>query len=111
MSVFEVSLLLLGIAYGGLTILGGSIQLKYKKINSWASLLMIIGGVLTLISVFLNSRLATYGIYFLTIGLILIHIATINNGFKMYGKINLKHHIVRLGISIALIVFFIIEYH
>jgi len=40
----------------------------------------------------------------LLIGLIAIHFLTLNNGIQMYKKINPKHHLIRVGISIFLIV-------
>ena len=106
MNVFSVFLFLIGVTYSIFTILAGTVQLKQKKINIWASLSMIIGGLLILVSIALNLAMKTNVIYILIIGLILIHISAINNGYKMYGKINPKHHMVRLCISIVIIILY-----
>jgi len=62
-----------------------------------------------IISVIFEHILENYTIAILITGLILIHVAAVNNGFKMYGKINVKHHMVRLIISILIIALFIIK--
>jgi uncharacterized membrane protein len=101
LNISLIALFLIGGIYGILSILAGIFQLKQKKINKWANLLMIIGGILVLISLIPNINL---GIYVLITGLISIHVSAINNGYKMYGRINPKHHVIRLCISIALII-------
>lgn len=98
-----IVLIFIGGIYGILTILAGIVQLKQKKINKWANLLMILGGSLILTSIIPDFNL---GIYILVTGLISIHVSAINNGYKMYGKINLKHHVIRLCISTALIILY-----
>lgn len=107
MGVLTLLLMIIGIVYGGLTSLIGAIQLRQKKINLWASLAMIAGGILTIISVI--PGLVTCTIFTLIIGLLLVHAAAIDNGFKLYGKINPKHHIIRVFISIALIIIYLIK--
>lgn len=110
MSIATIFLLIIGIAYGILTISTGIIvQLQQKEINLWASILMIIGGILTAGSIIFKSILSYYAIYLLIIGLLLIHAAAINNGFKMYGRINIKHHLIRLSVSILIIVLFVVQ--
>lgn len=109
MNILTLLLFLIGIAYGGLTVLAGSFQLKEKKINFWASLLMIIGGTLTVISIIFNFILEKNTIYLLIAGIALIYAAAINNGYKMYGKINVRHHIIRICISILIITLYIVK--
>jgi hypothetical protein len=41
--------------------------------------------------------------------LVLIHAAAVNNGLMMHGRINLKHHVIRLGISMLIIVLFLVK--
>lgn len=108
MNLIDYILILFGTIYGLLNIIAGSIQIKQKKINGWCSITMIIGGLFIVMSAFF-SHLISYVFCLLLIGIILIHIAAINNGIKMYGKINLKHHLIRFIFSITLIVLFIIK--
>lgn len=107
MSTTTLFLFLIGFTYGILTIAVGSIQLKQKKVRLWASILMIIGGLFTSGSIILKSILLHYVIYLLILGLLLIHTAAISNGLIMYGKINIKHHIIRLCISLSIIILFV----
>lgn len=100
-------LIIIGIIYGGLTALVGIIQLKKRQIKIWASFSMILGGLSVIILVI--SKLAVYKIYMLIAALLLIHIVTIDNGVNIYGKINPKHHIIRLCISILIIVLYIVK--
>ncbi len=109
MNTTTLLLFSIGITYGTLTAIGGITQLSQKKIHLWASILMIIGGLLTAASIIFNSILSYCTTYLLIIGLIIIHIVSINNGLKMYGKINVKHHIVRLFISLLIITLFIVQ--
>lgn len=101
-----IVLLLLVLIYGGLTVLASVVQFKQKKINLWANLLMLFGSVLIIVSAIFEHTLQSKTIYLLVTGLISIHIAAIDNGYKMYGKINFKHHIIRLIISILIIVLY-----
>ena len=90
--------------YGLLNVLGGVSQLRLKKIQVWAAWLMILFGILLLVAgvtVVMQNYIA---LPLLLIGLIAIHFLTLNNGMQMYKKINAKHHLIRVGISIFLIV-------
>lgn len=102
----KVLFLIICIVYSGLTIISGVMQLMKKSINTRSSFLMIFGGLMVLISTAVNSK-ESYPIYLLVTGLILIHMAAIDNGIKLFGKINPLHHIIRLCISILLIVLYI----
>lgn len=80
---------------------------KNKAYKEKENIIMIIGALLTLFSV-----IAVWIPYFLYIvglvaGLILIHIASILNGKKLHGKINLSHHITKLILSIVIIALFV----
>ncbi|WOO37136.1 hypothetical protein R2R35_01175 [Anaerocolumna sp. AGMB13020] len=75
-----------------------SIDLKKEKLP------MITGGILTLLSSLAMLKLFLPYVILLSIGLILIHISSILNGYKLHGKLNLSHHTVKLVIS-ALIIF------
>jgi hypothetical protein len=99
--ILNIALILISVIYGILSITAGAVQLKKKEIESWASILMMLGGILIVISIF------TKLLPMLIVSLLMIHISAISNGYKMYGKINLKHHIVRFILSVFIIVLFI----
>lgn len=107
MSAFSLILFVVGIIYGGLTALVGIIQLKQRKVKRWSSLSMILGGISAIILVI--SKFEPYNIYLLIAALLLIHIVAIDNGINMYGKINPKHHIIRLCISTLIIILYLIK--
>lgn len=107
MNILNIILLIIGIIYSVLTILVGSIQFKKRNINIPSSLLMIVGGILTILTIVFDYVIGNYTIYLFITGLVFIHISAINNGFKMYGKINIKHHIVRLSVSMLMVVLYI----
>ncbi|MDF2869307.1 MAG: hypothetical protein K0R05_882 [Anaerocolumna sp.] len=69
-------------------------------------ILMITGSVLTLLSSLAILKLYLPYVIFLSLGLILIHITSVLNGFKLHGKLNLSHHIVKFVISGVIIFFF-----
>jgi membrane-bound ClpP family serine protease len=105
-NVFSLILLLIGVTYGGITILGAAVQIKQDKLNWWSILIMIIGALLVILSVVCGVVLGYDFICLLIAGLLLIHVAAINNGFKMYGKVHFKHHAARLMISLFIITFY-----
>ena len=109
MIIFSWILIIVSIIYGGLTIFGGVIQLAGREIKLWACIMMIIGGILIILPVVAYSTLNNYAIYVLIEGIVLIHIAGISNGIKMYGKINPKQQIVRLMISILIVTLFLVR--
>jgi hypothetical protein len=45
----------------------------------------------------------SFSLVILVIGLLGIHALTINNGYKMFGRINPSHHLARLVVSVVLI--------
>lgn len=106
MKLFVISLLTLGIIYGGVTTMAAALQLKQKNIAKKSFALMALGGVLVLSSLIIrligiNNSISTFCA--LLGGLIIIHICAIVNGYMLQGKINPKHHIIRLSISIVII--------
>jgi len=107
MNAITICLFILGISYGGLNILAGIIQMKQNDINLWASLTMIIGGTIIISSIIFSYLLMYHISSLLILGLVLIHITAISNGFRIHGKINPKHHIIRLGISILIIALYL----
>ncbi len=93
--------LLVGL-YGLLNAFAGFSQLKARKIQAWSAWLMLGFGLLLLASgVMLVMRLPV-ALVLLVIGLVAIHLLTINNGFHLHGKINPAHHLLRLAVSVIL---------
>lgn len=103
MTTIELLLLLVGTVYGGLTIIAGFLQIKQRNINLRASILMVIGGVLITTAIMTNTFLSMNNLYLLIPGLFLIHLTAIDNGIKMHGKLNYRHHFVRSCISLGII--------
>jgi len=109
MGIYYWILLIIAILYGGLTIFAGVLQFKEKKINLLSGFAMIIGGLLIIVSSIKVNVFGQFTIFVLILGLLLIHFSAINNGFKLYGKLNIKHHIVRFIISILIIIIFLLR--
>lgn len=109
MGIYSWTFLIIVIVYGGLTVFAGTTQLKQRKISTLSSFTMIVGGFLIIVSSINGTALEYCTFYILILGLLLIHFSTINNGFKLYGKINIKHHIIRLIISILIIIIFLLR--
>ncbi|MBN2796551.1 MAG: hypothetical protein JXR88_14170 [Clostridia bacterium] len=86
--------------YGGLNLTAAMLQGKYKNITKKSALVLGIGGLLMVISVFLEGYLS---IGILTAGLLLAHLSAILNGIYLYGKINKTHHFARFLISVLII--------
>lgn len=110
MSLFMLIVFLLGIVYGGITIIPCVLQIKKKQVNLWANIMMAIGALLVIVASDIAYLLNKNVIFVLILGLVLIHIAAINNGLKLYNKIHIKHHLVRLCVSIVLIILYIIAF-
>lgn len=104
MKVIDYIFILLGTTYGLLNTIAGAVQVKQKIINMWCSIAMISGGMLIGLTVVFSA--SSFCAFFLMIvGIILIDTSASNNGIKMYGKIHLKHHIIRLIFLISAVIF------
>lgn len=93
-------------AYGALSVIAAILQGRYKNIQIGSAVLMAVGGLLMIGSMFLTGTLA---LIILSFGAIMVHISAIMNGVKMYGQINKKHHIMRFIVSTALIIGLMVE--
>lgn len=87
-------------AYGGLSLLAAVLQGKYNNIPKGSAVLMGIGGLLMLMTLFVTDTLS---ILTLVAGVILAHVSAVINGVKMYGKVNKSHHFARFIISALLV--------
>jgi hypothetical protein len=89
--------------YGVLTTLAGLIAIWGRKIQPWSAIGMAISGlILVLAAIMLIGGIAPAP-YLIFIGLLAIHLLAINNGLKMYGKINPRHHLARLALSLFIL--------
>jgi len=92
----------LTVLYGGLLVISGVGQLKGKELSTKSSVsTIIIGLLIVLTSVLLVSdhRL----VFGLLISLFMMHIQAVINGYQLYKKIHLMHHLLRLIITISLL--------
>ena len=92
------------VIYGALVAFAGIGQTRAKKIQSWAAWVMIVCGLVVIAAGVLTLLHSTSALWLLGLGLVGIHAITINNGYKMFGKINPSHHIARLVVSIVLFI-------
>lgn len=102
--------LIISFVYGALTVTAGISQLKNKNTSIRLNCILgvIPGGLLVIVSN-LNVLITTgYLFYILILGLMILHVSAIVNGLLIHGKLNLKHHIIRLIVSVLLIVIFIL---
>lgn len=103
--------LIVSCMYGILSIVAGISQLKNKEVKIKLNCIfgVIFGGAMVIVSN-LNMFIATkYLLYILILGLVVLHISAIINGFLMHGRLNLKHHFIRFIVSVLLLVLFILS--
>lgn len=80
-------------------------NIKNKDVSTSSKMVNLLGMiVLFLYLIFLLN--GSNVIILLTLGLVLIIISCIMNGFTLYGKIHIKHHIIRTMFSVILIILF-----
>lgn len=101
--ILLISCLLIGL-YGVLNAFTGLSQIGQGKIPVWSASLMLVSGLLIAVSGIMLFGQFSFTLYILIIGLVAIHALTISNGFHLYGKINIRHHLFRFAISIFLFV-------
>jgi hypothetical protein len=94
---------LLSLAYGGLTAFAGLGQVRQQRIQAWAAWGMAFSGLVVAAIAVLLWLGSAAALPVLVAGLIAIHVLAVNNGLKMYGRINPGHHLVRLLVSLILI--------
>ena len=101
--IFLWSAVILCSLYGALTVFAGLGQVRTKKIQAWAAWGMILFGLMVVTSAVLILLNSDSALWVLLIGLVSIHAIAINNGYKMFGKINQSHHLARLVVSVILL--------
>ena len=95
---------ILSILYGSLTAFAGYGQTRTGKIQTWASWLFVLCGVFVGTAGVMTLFRSSTALWVLLIGLLGIHGLAINNGLRMFGRINPFHHLARSVISIVLFV-------
>jgi hypothetical protein len=88
--------------YALLTGVAGLQQLRAKRIQGWAALLMVAGAFGLLAAGSMLASGSPYALFVLLGSLLLLHALAVNNGLTMNGRINLRHHLVRAFITIVL---------
>ena len=91
------------VVYGTLTALAGLGQLKVKRIQAWAACGMILCGLAVDAAAVLMVTGSTASAWVLAAGLAGIHLLALNNGRRMFGRVNPFHHLARLVISVLLL--------
>jgi hypothetical protein len=99
----EWSAAVLCIAYGMMNAFAGLSQLRIKKIQAWAALGMMLFGVIVVAAGILILLRTMTSLWVLLAGLVGIHLLAINNGLKMFRRINPGHHLIRLVVSLVLL--------
>ncbi|KQL51471.1 hypothetical protein AN964_21145 [Heyndrickxia shackletonii] len=93
--------------YGALSTLAGSLQCRKRNIPTWSAIGMTIVGIIVMVSsIFVN--IIPNSIIILIFCFVLLHILSIANGNHLYGKINIKHHIIRLLFSLVIVLLYIV---
>lgn len=98
---------ILAVVYGVLTALAGTLQFRNRQIQPWSAALMVLSGLVLLLVSLMWAR--SWALYALVAGLLAIHLAAINNGLRLHGKITPSHHLVRLALSVLLIVLWFVR--
>ncbi len=83
-------------------------QEKKEEKNRMAmgNTLIFAGSILMFLSIFATIFRVTFYFSILLSGFILTHIGALINGFKIYGKPHLKHHLARMCISLLIMVLY-----
>ncbi len=68
---------------------------------------MALSGLVLLLAALMWGR--SWVVYALVSGLLAIHVAAINNGLRLHGKVTPAHHVVRLALSALLVVLWFVR--
>ena len=92
----------LALVYGMLTVFGGIMQIKLKEVPLFSTLGFVITGGVVACTPYLIFQ-SFYNVYLLTFCLFLIHVLALFNGYYLFRKWNIQHHIFRLILSVIII--------
>ncbi len=107
---FKLISLILIIIYGGLSMFACAMAIKESRESIFPNLLMITGSVAILLASITQFKSGSNMLYILLLGLISIHVAAIIHGYKLFNKLNLKHHILRGCISLIILLCYYVGY-
>lgn len=98
--------------YGLLSIIAGISQRNnaISRIRHSGIYGLVGGGLLILLSIIGIITSQLYFVISLIVGLLILHIVALYNGRITYGKINVKHHLIRLLLSIWLVALFLMNF-
>ncbi len=96
--------IILGTLYGGLTAIGGMVQVRVREIPLWSAIAMTITGLAIFTSSLLIFSIPKMLILNVS-GLLLLYFLSIINGIHLFGKINIRHNATRLFISMIIFAF------
>ena len=89
--------------YGLVTVYAGFTKGNDGEIPTWSALGMFMAGGMLVAAAVLLFLGKSFALPLLIVALLAIHGLTIYSGFSLHGKINSRHHIARLIISLVLI--------
>ncbi len=92
----------LSLIYGALIAFAGVKQMRRQEISTGGALLMSLTGALIMFAATLLVFRIWLAFYLLIAGLIAMHWLAIKNGIQMHGKLNPKHHVARLIVSLVI---------
>ncbi|MEW8993201.1 hypothetical protein [Clostridium sp.] len=101
---FKFITLILIVVYGGISIFACAMAIRQSRDGIFPNIIMIVGSIVILFASITEFGGGNDMLYVLLVGLILIHIAAIIHGYKLFNQLNLKHHVLRGCISIIILI-------
>jgi hypothetical protein len=102
--IFGWVAVMISVIYGALTSFAGFSQTKEKRIQIWAAWGLVLCGALVISAGIMTLLDSPSALWILIVGLFGIHVLALNNGVKLFGKINPSHHLARLIVSVVLVI-------
>lgn len=94
----------LGIFYGIIMVISGGLLFTQKRLGRISASLMLFGGmVITAMFIYGQIGLMLREVV-LILGLIMVHISAVLNGYKLHGRPLVKEHVIRGCVSVLLVV-------
>lgn len=103
MQVFGLIAILFIVLYAALTIWAGFQQVQQRRIPGWAGSAMVASALALLGAGYLLGESSPLALPVLILGLVGLHVMALLNGRRLYGKINISHHVGRAALSLLLV--------